>query len=58
LTKTNQKKLCHVGHDQSSSGVVQIALLEGGDGTDPGKHTYKWTFLITHMTLQIFVILC
>ena len=39
-TKTKQKKLHHVGHDQPPARVVQVPLLEGGDGTDPGKLAY------------------
>ena len=33
---TELKDSQHVGHDQSPLGVVQVALLEGRDGTDPG----------------------
>ncbi len=41
VDENKPKKLYHVGHDQPSSGVVQVTLLEGGDGTHPGKHAYK-----------------
>ena len=31
------KNIQNVGHDQSTSGVVQIAVLERGNGTDVGR---------------------
>jgi hypothetical protein len=46
VLQSSKKDIHHVGHDQPTARVVQVTLLEGGNGAHPGVDVMRTFFFV------------